>query len=46
MKHLLLVLLISSVGGARYVQVGKDCVVYAQGSAHVERNHRCPNERH
>lgn len=47
MKNLVIVLiLVSGVGAPRYVQVGKDCVVYAQGSAHVERGHRCPQEDH
>ena len=52
MKYLAIVLLLVSLpppphdaGGPRYVQVGRDCYVYANGSARVARNTTCPETR-
>jgi hypothetical protein len=33
----------NEVGGPTYTQVGRDCVVSRQGSASVERGHKCPS---
>jgi hypothetical protein len=32
----------TTVGGQHYVQEGKNCVVYAQGSAHIMCECVCP----